>query len=115
MAYQVRSPELSRKSAAALGNARLRFTLFRCEGGPARRPLGSLVAHAVEGLSCSTYRDFSRTELLCEAVALYLFLAHLPGDAVDFGLDRLQFGFGFLGVALGPARRDGRPGGHRNE
>ena len=56
--YQISGPELSREGGAALGDARLRVTLLRGQRGPARRPLGSLVAHAVEGFPRLADRDF---------------------------------------------------------
>jgi hypothetical protein len=72
------------------------------------------VAHAFQILAGFTDRNLCRAQLAGETVALDLLATDLFTDPIDLGLDRLQLGFGFLGVALGPAGlldREDRRGG----
>src|SRR6267154_1034509 len=77
----------------------------------ARGARGSLAAHLAERFAELPDRELRGAQLLREPVALDLLGAHLAGDPLDLGLDRLQLRFGLARIRLRVPRRGSRQRG----
>src|SRR5205807_7959707 len=90
-------PGERRSVALYLGFARL---LLGGERRAARGARSALAAHLAELIAQLPDRELRGAQLLGEPVALDLLEAHLAGDPLDLGLDRLQLRFGLARIRL---------------
>src|SRR5205823_1388323 len=101
-------PGERRSVALYLGFAHL---LLGSERRAARGARGALAADPAERIAQLPDRELRGAQLLGEPVALDLLEAHLAGDPLDLGLDRLQLRFGLAGIRLRVPRRGSRQWG----
>src|SRR5204863_307367 len=81
----------------------------------ARGALGALAAHLGERRAHLADRELGALELGGELVALDLLGAHLSGDPLDLGLDRLQLRFRLPGIGLRAPGGGSRGGAHPDD